>query len=171
MQDVKAFSRKRRALAWSPCLLLPVLTSCVLFPHSVVVWPVIDGHVSSAGMPVSGARILLYRGIDDSEKGCEQAWEAAETDADGRFLIQRRTQFRIVYQPLVAPLEMADFGLCVESQGQRVFGTSFWVMKGYDKDRRFRMTCALDDRRRMRGSDGRFSLDACDYRRIEGGMQ
>ncbi|HEY1129722.1 MAG TPA: hypothetical protein VGF12_09995 [Roseateles sp.] len=100
-------------MAFSRYLLMLVplaCAACAPFPHFVTVTPDINGTLTSDGQPVAGQEIRLARGPDDSP--CSITLDSVRTGPDGGFKLERKTQFQLLYAPLVAPLSVSPFNIC-----------------------------------------------------------
>lgn len=97
--------------AWhtiSVILLAIGMSGCVPFPHSIT----LSSEIS--GKPVEGASVFLATGPESSP--CNNVIQAVSTASDGSFVIPKRSQLRFLYAPLVAPISVAEFTVCVRSE-------------------------------------------------------
>lgn len=114
----------------SLCSLTSALcAACVPLPHVTTVTPEISGTVSVDGRAVAGMAVYLGRGT--AHNPCEEAIAEAKTDTDGLFQFPRRTDFRLLYAPLVAPVSVVPFTLCVLENGVKHVGYS-GIARSYD---------------------------------------
>lgn len=92
-------------------MLVPLAcAACAPFPHFVTLAPDIHGTLIHDGQPAAGHEIRLARGPDHSP--CSITLDAVRTDPDGAFKLERKTQFQLLYAPLVAPLSVSEFNVC-----------------------------------------------------------
>jgi hypothetical protein len=97
-------------------LLLPMAcAACAPLPHVVTLTPDITGTLTRDGVPVAGQDVHLARGPEALP--CSATVATARTDAEGRFRLARQTQLRFIYAPLVAPLSISEFQVCITGPG------------------------------------------------------
>jgi len=138
-------------------MLLTVLTTaafvsagCVPFPHTVTLSPPISGTVVAQGQPVEGATVLLGTGAGN--RPCEHIIQSVTTQVDGAFLIEGRTELRFLYAPLVAPLSVSGFTVCVSVKGEAVMGHQGFVLQS--RSDKVVLRCNIDHRKPYLGPDG-----------------
>lgn len=114
----------------SLCSLTSVLcAACVPLPHVTTVTPEISGTVRVDGRAVAGMEVYLGRGA--AQTPCLEAIDTVKTDTDGRFQFPRRTEIRLLYAPMVAPVSVVPFTLCVLDNGVKHVGYS-GIARSYD---------------------------------------
>lgn len=92
-------------------MLLPLVSAaCAPIPHVVTLTPDITGTLTLDGLPMAGQEMRLARGPDADP--CSIAIASTRTGPDGSFKLERQTQFRFLYAPLVAPLSVSPFSVC-----------------------------------------------------------
>jgi hypothetical protein len=98
-----------------------LLTGCVPWPHFVTIVPEVNGRVVQSGEPIVDAAIFTKAG---SSKGtsCDADTLMTKTDRDGNFIILPRSQFRLFLEPLVEPIEVNEWELCIEHNETKLVG-------------------------------------------------
>lgn len=104
----------RFAYVISVALLAIGMAGCVPFPHTVALSPEISGVVEDAGKPVEGTSVFLATGPEAAP--CDTVIQAVSTAGDGSFVLPPRSQLRLFYAPLVAPVSVSEFTFCVRSE-------------------------------------------------------
>ena len=127
-----------------------LLAGCVPLPHAVTKVPELSGGVTHSGAPLSGVAILVSRG--SRENPCHDAVEAARTGADGAFRLDRQTEFRWTYAPLVDPISVSAYVVCISNGGATVLGYRGFVFGGDSPP--VILTCDLKKPYLLRGGDG-----------------
>jgi hypothetical protein len=127
-----------------------LLAGCIPLPHTVTRVPELTGGVTHSGAPVNGAALLVpgsYR-----ENPCRDAVEVAKTGADGGFRLDPQTEFRWTYAPLVAPISVSAYVLCISDGDAPVLGYRGLVFGGDSPP--VYLTCDLEKPYLLRGGDG-----------------
>ncbi len=128
---------------WRAILLLPLaaaLTGCVPFPHTVTLSPALSGVVETAGQPLKDVGVFLASGPQD--RPCDTVLQAVKTDETGAFTLPRRSQLRILYAPLVAPLTVTEFTVCLSTARGPVVGYRGFAF--HSRDNTFALHCDLE---------------------------
>ena len=73
-----------------------------------------------SGIPLSNVNAYLSGGQRDPCKGTSSLMRA--TDLAGSFKFERVSQFRFFYAPMVAPLSVSEFALCISTSSQTFLG-------------------------------------------------
>ena len=96
------------------------LSGCVPFPHSVTLIPELSGTVTESGVPLSNVNVYLSGGQNNP---CKEPTEIAQTaNHDGSFKFERVSRFNLLYAPLVAPISVSEFTLCISTPTQTFLG-------------------------------------------------
>lgn len=103
----------------SPRLLVLLLSTacagCAPIPHAATTRPAISGSLTSDGTPIVGREIWVSDGTDADP--CAQPSVKVTTDHDGKFLLPRRTELRVIYAPLfMSPSKLIR--LCAATAGK-----------------------------------------------------
>ena len=104
-----------------------LLTGCVPWPHFVTIVPEVNGRVVQSGQPIVNAAIFTKAG-SSGNTSCDADALVAKTDGDGNFIVSPRSQFRFFLVPLVEPIEVNEWELCIEHNKTKLVGlrsTSF----------------------------------------------
>jgi len=99
---------------------LSLICGCAPFPHFVILAPQISGKITNANSPIETATVYFSQRFN--EPCHEGAVNATLTDRTGAFKIERITQFRMLYVPMVAPVSAAQYTLCVSALGRTYIG-------------------------------------------------
>lgn len=108
---------------------VPGITGCFPWPHFVTVVPEVNGEVVQSGRPVSLATILTRAAT--SGKPCDGTTMVAMTREDGTFTIPSQSEFRVFAVPLVDPLRVNPWELCIQQEGQTFPGLRDWNSQGW----------------------------------------
>jgi len=96
-------------------LLSMACAGCAPIPHEATVQPAISGSLTNAGTPVVGREIWAADGTDADP--CARPSVKVTTDQDGRFLLPRQTELRLIYAPLfMSPSKLVR--LCTATTGK-----------------------------------------------------
>lgn len=98
-----AFSRNLLMLAPLAC------AACAPIPHAATTRPAISGSLSNAGAPVVGRELWAAHGTDTDP--CAQPSVKVATNQDGKFMLPRQTELRLIYAPWFTSSELTT--LCV----------------------------------------------------------
>ena len=104
------------------------MTACVPLPHRVTEVPELTGNVFDSGTPVAGAELLVSR--NDREAPCRNTVAIGKTSADGSFRVEEKSNFQWFYAPLVAPITISEYALCISVSGLAVLGYRGGVLGG-----------------------------------------
>ena len=125
------------------------LAACAPFPHSITLSPPIEGVVLSSGAARNATHVYLSapRGMPCTEKS--ETFQI--TDPQGRFQFDSTHELRWIYAPMVAPLSVSFYTLCVAD------GSSAMAYRGlvfpYGKNPPVKLTCDLGRPRKLRLPD------------------
>ncbi len=137
--------RQRPALVMST--LLAVLSACVPFPHRVVQRPALTGTVSQAGVLLPGVTVSVLRGSDalctagTTQIAPEETHQS--TDATGAFQFAPFGQLKLFYAPLVAPLSVSTFTVCITAASQQWLGYRGLIRIHSDDPASLNITCDI----------------------------
>ena len=133
-------------------LLFVVVSSsaCVPFPHSVTLTPEISGRVMASGKPVPNATLLLTHSY--RQDPCAEASPVGGTNAEGIFRLEEERQFRMFIAPLVAPISVVVFALCINDGERSVLG--YRGVTTYDQRTPVQLNCDLRQPYLLKGGDG-----------------
>lgn len=131
-------------------LLASASSGCVPFTHTVILSPEILGTVEIAGTPAEGVGIFLAGGA--ASRPCDTAAKLSETERDGAFAIPQRDEVRLLYAPLVAPISVSVFTVCLSSDRGLVIG--YRGITRQDQSAKVRLRCDLLRPSPYRGPDG-----------------
>jgi hypothetical protein len=126
------------------------LVGCIPLPHTVTLMPELTGGVARSGEPVNGAVLLIsgaYR-----EDPCREAVEVARTDAEGGFRMDRRSEFRWTYAPLVAPITISTYAFCISDGSSPILGYRGHILGGESPP--VKLMCDLKKPYLLRNGDG-----------------
>jgi hypothetical protein len=116
---------------------------CVPWPHFVTIVPEVNGRVVQSGESIANAGIFTKAGLSKGAT-CDAEVLAAKTDEDGNFIISPRSQFRFFLEPLVEPIEVNEWELCIEHYETKLFGLqSISSHRGTDT---LAISCDVDQR-------------------------
>lgn len=101
-------------------LLAIASAGCVPYPHTVTLSPEISGRVELDGKPSDGVGVFLAAGPDNAP--CDTAIQSVSTDSAGSFAFARRSQLRFLYAPLVAPVSVSLFTVCLRTERGTLVG-------------------------------------------------
>lgn len=87
------------------------MSACVPFPHSVTLVPQIEGKINASSVPIEGAK--LYLSTTPKTPCSEESQPIAVTDQQGKFHIEPIKELRWIYVPMVAPISVSFYTLCV----------------------------------------------------------
>jgi hypothetical protein len=110
----------RTNLASAAMLLAVLLSGCVPLPHFITTVPEVKGRLVRAGVPIANAQVSARAGL--SQVPCEWEPASARTSADGLFRVSPQTEFRLIYRPLLAPLVVNAWEVCIEYEGTKLLG-------------------------------------------------
>lgn len=96
------------------------LTACVPLPHFVNTTPRLSGRVSKSGHPLADAVVFFGSGREAST--CKADAAAVKTAKDGDFFLARETAFSFFYVPMVEPISVNAWQLCIDYGGQTFLG-------------------------------------------------
>jgi hypothetical protein len=99
--------------------------ACVPFPHYEQISPEISGLVTRDKNPLPSVKILLAQGMNSAD--CPHAAETVETNSKGIFNIPRRTRFRWFYRPLVMPIAITTYTVCLSIDEKTYLGHQGFV--------------------------------------------
>lgn len=116
------------------------LVGCAPFPHYVTIAPKTVGKVTKAGAPAVGAKVYFDWGR--SEPCPTNSAESSIVDQGGYFNLDRVTQFRLLYAPLVAPVSVAEYRVCISTPEGNIVG--FSGISSLYQDRSSVLFCNLD---------------------------
>jgi hypothetical protein len=94
--------------------------ACVPFPHYEQLSPDISGSVTRHNKPLPGVIVLLTGGMHSDS--CPGAAETVVTDSIGNFHFPSRTQFRWLYRPLVMPIAVSSYTVCLNTDDKTHIG-------------------------------------------------
>ena len=87
------------------------LAACAPFPHSITLSPQIEGTVAASGVALEGARVYVST---TPETPCSEESEFLRTtDRQGKFHLEPTRQLRWIYAPMVAPISVSFYTLCL----------------------------------------------------------
>lgn len=124
--------------------------ACIPFPHRVVLAPEFTGRVSASGAAVSGASVLWTNSHRDNP--CSEASQVGKTTGEGTFRIEQRNQLQFFYAPLVVPIRITVYALCINAGGKLVLGYRGATTRGEPAS--MQLICDLDKPYLLRGGDG-----------------
>ena len=105
------------------------LGGCAPWPHFVTIVPEVKGRVVQSGQPIATAAIFTKAG--SSKTPCKASAIVTKSDGDGNFTISPQSQFRIFIEPLVEPIEVNEWELCIEHQGNLLLGLRSFSFHGW----------------------------------------
>jgi hypothetical protein len=82
--------------------------------------PETEGQVIQSGRAISNATVVAGSGT--SKIPCEAASISTRTDDGGSFKIPSQRELEFIYRPFVDPIRVNIWELCIEHQGQTIFG-------------------------------------------------
>lgn len=138
-------------------LLGAVLAGCAPWPHFVTVVPEVNGQVVQSGKALSNATILTKAGVSGTP--CEASTIVTKTRDDGSFTIASQSQFRLFVVPLVDPLTVNSWELCIEHQGHALIGLRSWNSQAWTDS--IVLSCDVDQRFPQKGLIGTDMDGAC----------
>lgn len=92
------------------------LSGCFPWPHRGTVVDRISGVLMKDGQAVSGADVLL------GGRTCDHAESIATTATDGRFRYPGQRHWQMFFVPLVEPIAISQWTLCVRIDGETTLG-------------------------------------------------
>lgn len=132
-------------------LILILLSGCVPFPHMVTSTPNIEGTITNADAPLANINVYLVPGLKEQ---CQVDTDSfALTDQNGQFVIEESSRWVLLYVPLVAPMSIAGFTLCVANSDQAIFGHRGFVSLYHD-NATVRLKCDIGQPRKIMYPDG-----------------
>jgi len=126
------------------------VVGCVPLPHSVTRVPELTGNVSASGTPVAGAELLISNSY--RENPCMEAIAIGKTGANGSFRLEQQINQRWTYAPLVGPISVSVYVLCISDSAGSVLGYRGIVFA--NESRTVRLSCDLKKPYLLRGNDG-----------------
>jgi hypothetical protein len=126
------------------------VVGCAPLSHSVTKVPELRGDLTALGVPVAAAKLLITNSYRDSP--CREAVAIGQTGLNGNFRIERKTEQRRTYAPLVAPISVSVYALCITDSDGPVLGYRDIVAP--DESRIMNLTCDLKKPYLLRGGDG-----------------
>lgn len=117
------------------------LSACAPFPHTVALVPRIEGTVTASGRPVQDANLYLSK---SATLPCSDESEAIQTtNSRGKFKIEPINQLRFIYAPMVAPISISTYTLCI-SRDHQPFTAHKGLVFPYGRNRDVLLSCDLD---------------------------
>jgi hypothetical protein len=87
------------------------VTGCIPLPHFISLSPHVTGKVTQSGKPIVNANVFVNLGSAECKTSSSTM---TKTDAQGNFVITEQSAFKFFYIPLVEPLSVNDWELCIE---------------------------------------------------------
>lgn len=94
------------------------LSGCVPLPHFVSTSPRLVGKVVQSSKPLQNASIFVNLG----NQSCKASSTVVKTSEDGSFVLNGQSVFRLFYVPMVEPLRVNKWEMCVEHENITVLG-------------------------------------------------
>jgi hypothetical protein len=94
------------------------LSGCVPLPHFVSTSPQLVGKVVQSSKPLPEASIFVNLG----NQSCAASSASVKTSEDGSFVLNSQSVFRLFYVPMVEPLRVNEWEMCVEHENKTVLG-------------------------------------------------
>jgi len=135
---------------WIVVAVTASVVGCVPFSHNVTRVPGLAGDVTASGTPVVGAELLVTNSY--RENPCREAIAIGNTHADGSFRLEQQVDHRRAYAPLVTPISISVYVLCISGSEGPVLGYRGIVSP--DDSRALRLSCDLKRPYLLRGGDG-----------------
>lgn len=101
-------------------VVLFTLTGCVPLPHFISLSPYVMGKVTQSGKPVANANVFVNLGNTQCKFSPKSI--TTKTDTQGNFEITEQSAFQLFYAPMVAPLRVNDWELCIEQEHKTSIG-------------------------------------------------
>lgn len=97
-----------------------LISGCAPWPHLVTTVPAVTGQLTRGGSPVAGALIFAVPG--SSRASCNLPQAQRESGAQGSFQLGLVSELRLIYEPLVSPLSVNYWMLCIQEGNTRTLG-------------------------------------------------
>ena len=98
------------------------VTGCVPLPHFISLSPYVTGKVTQSGKPIVNANVFVNLG--DSHECKPSSSTMTKTDVQGNFVITEQSVFKFFYVPLVEPLSVNAWELCIEQNHKTSLGVT-----------------------------------------------
>ena len=103
----------------SVAVVVVACSGCAPFPHTVTLTPPITGTIARESIPAPKVQVSVHRGW--STPPCQGPSTLALSTSEGQFQFPRQGEMRWFYAPLVVPVAVTPWELCVsEGQNARV---------------------------------------------------
>mgnify|MGYP007022265501 CR=1 FL=1 len=135
--------------------------ACVPLPHNVTRTPQLSGKITASGTPVVGASLFVTNSY--RANSCGEASSVGKTNADGNFMLAQQNDFHWFYAPLVVPVSVSVFVLCIGDSGAQVLG--YRGVTFQNSSQPLSLECDLHKPYILKGGDGFEGIAVC---RLEG---
>lgn len=139
---------------------LLLLSGCVPFPHKVTASPRIQGIITNGDTPLANIKAFLIHGGHDQR--CQTIKEPfVLTNEEGQFVVEESTRWKFLYAPLVSPLSVSQYTLCIVNSDQVVLGHR-GLFSLYNNNEVETLKCDMSHPQVIKYSDGFFGEAVCD---------
>ena len=128
------------------------LLGCAPFPHLITIVPELSGIVTESGIPLNN--VSVYLSESQSNPCRETSAPVHPTNSAGSFKLERVSQFRFLYAPMVAPISVSEFALCIATSSQHFLGFRGLTRSYGESEPRF----VICDTKRPRVFKNRFGI-------------
>lgn len=149
----------RSLTLWLYVATVLLLSGCVPFPHTVEITPKISGKISDSGAVIKNAEIYLSRASPD---GCNHKADAIyRSNENGEFSIDRRTETMFFYRPLVTPISVSQFQVCIMANGKTYIGFRDLIFT-QEMEQHIQLVCDIKKSKKLKFYDGSETESICE---------